>query len=396
MKRVAVFLALFSLLALSCNTVLTPSPLPPESPIPPAAEQSLEAEPTEPQAATAETDIEPTAATEQGATLEPAASTATVEPSLPAQNLTAEPSLPAPTGVLNPNPPEKPVKLIFIHHSSGGNWLADPAQNDSGGDLGRALMENNYFVSATNYGWGPDGIGDRTDIGNWWEWFRSDNSAAYLQALYGESGTNFGDFGSWPRLAADPGGENEIVVFKSCFPNSALGGKPDDPPQAGENPLQSQDSSSEAHTVANAKGIYVGLLDYFAAHPDKLFVVITAPPLYAADTSSKRAANARAFNRWLVEDWLKDYSRANVAVFDFYNVLTSNGGKIETNDLGRPGGNHHRFRDGSIEYIVDQGGNTSAYAVKGDSHPNAAGNQKATGEFVPLLNIFYHRWRESR
>jgi len=158
MKRVAVFLALFGLLALSCNTVLTPSLPPPESPIPATAEPSLAAEPTEPQTATAEPEIEPTAAAEQSVTSEPVAPT-----------LTAEPSVSAPIGALNPNPPEKPVKLIFLHHSSGGNWLADPAENGSGGDLGRALMENNYFVSATNYGWGPDAIGDRTDIGNWWE-----------------------------------------------------------------------------------------------------------------------------------------------------------------------------------------------------------------------------------
>ena len=50
----------------------------------------------------------------------------------------------------NPNPPSAPVRLIFIHHSSGENWLAD----DNGG-LGIALRDNNYVVSDTNYGWGP-------------------------------------------------------------------------------------------------------------------------------------------------------------------------------------------------------------------------------------------------
>ena len=67
-------------------------------------------------------------------------------------------------------------------------------------------MDNNYFASATNYGWtvGEDAIGDRTDIGNWWEWFRGPNSANILAALYAENGQNFGDYGSWPRLASDP------------------------------------------------------------------------------------------------------------------------------------------------------------------------------------------------
>jgi hypothetical protein len=53
------------------------------------------------------------------------------------------------------------MRLIFIHHSTGENWLRDDY-----GELGKALSENNYFVSDTNYGWGPEGIGDRTDIIN--------------------------------------------------------------------------------------------------------------------------------------------------------------------------------------------------------------------------------------
>ena len=26
----------------------------------------------------------------------------------------------------DPAPPASPVRLVFIHHSTGGNWLADP------------------------------------------------------------------------------------------------------------------------------------------------------------------------------------------------------------------------------------------------------------------------------
>jgi hypothetical protein len=223
----------------------------------------------------------------------------------------------------NPNQPSMPVRLVFVHHSTGGNWLADVGAHDSAGGLGRALMQNNYYVSATNYGWevAGDPVGDRTDIGNWWEWFRGPNRDAILAALYAEDGQNIGDFGSWPRLSLVPIGENEIVVFKSCFPNSHLGGNPNDPPTTGENPLRGQDSSSEFHTVANVKGIYNDLLAYFATRQDKLFIVITAPPLLQNDdsrpTNPAHAANARAFNNWLVNDWLDGYAHKNVAVFDF-------------------------------------------------------------------------------
>ena len=279
----------------------------------------------------------------------------------------------------NPSPPADPVKLIFIHHSCGQNWLAD-----GNGGLGIALRDNNYFVSDTNYDWGPGNIGSNTDIGHWWEWFRGTNSSDYMNDLYAESDKNC----TYSRLSTDPGGENEVIMFKSCYPNSNLGGNADDPPTISDNPLRGQSCGSANHTVANAKGIYNDILSYFSTRQDKLFVVITAPPVQ----DSTYAANARAFNRWLVEQWLAEYPYDNVAVFDFYNTLTSNGGNWHTNDLGSPTGNHHRYRGGIIEYITDQGGDVAAYPDEDtDNHPSAAGNQKATGEFVELLNVFYHR-----
>ena len=41
-----------------------------------------------------------------------------------------------------------------------------------------------------------------------------------------------------PNPETSLGGENEIVLFKSCFPNSRLGGNPGDPPTTGANPLR--------------------------------------------------------------------------------------------------------------------------------------------------------------
>jgi hypothetical protein len=67
-------------------------------------------------------------------------------------------------------------------------------------------------------------------------------------------------------------------------------------------------------------------------------------------------------------------------VFDFYNVLT-----------GRT--HHHRVVDGEIEHTYVDGRNTTAYPSE-DDHPSREGNRKATEEFVPLLNLYYHRWHE--
>lgn len=260
----------------------------------------------------------------------------------------------------DPNPPAETVKLIFIHHSTGSNWL-----KDGYGDLGIRLGENNYFVSDTNYGWGPDSIGDRTDIPNWTEWFRSDKTPIYMEALFSESGQHT----NYTRNLSDPGGENQIVMFKSCFPNSNLEGNPDDPPTPGS-----------GLSVSNAKYIYNDLLTYFVTRPDKLFIVITAPPVQ----DSRYADNARAFNLWLMYDWLQEanYPLNNVAVFDFYNVLT------------HPD-NHHRYKDGQIEHIIDKDRNTLYYDSNGDDHPSEKGSRKATDEFIPLLNIYYQRWKNN-
>jgi hypothetical protein len=297
--------------------------------------------------------------------------------------IAAEPTPAPPRAVLaNTNKPGQTLRLFFIHHSTGENWLRDDY-----GRLGIALSNNNYFVSDSNYGWGPDTIGDTTDIGHWYNWFRGPDSAAYLAAAYAESDRHC----EYSRRAPPAAGPNRIVMFKSCFPNSNLQGDPAEPvPLLGQNPLRGQDSSSDSHTVANAKAIYMDLLNCFAAHRDTLFVAVAAPPLQDATW----ADNARAFNEWLVNDWLDDYPHANVFVFDFYNVLTSNNGSPDDSDEGLAAGNHHRWWQGAVQHKTDGGANVAAYP-SGDDHPNEVGSQKATAEFVPLLNAAVNAWLAS-
>ncbi len=296
----------------------------------------------------------------------------------------------APGQPLNAANPPSPVRLVFIHHSTGENWL-----RDEDGGLAIALRDASYFVSDTNYGWGPGSIGDRTDVGNWYDWFLGTSSATYLASLYAESDQSF----EYSRLASVPAGSNQVVMFKSCFPNSNLQGSLDDPvPPIGSNPLRGQDYTSEHHTFANVKGIYQGLLAYFAAHTEKLFVLVTSPPLTEGSTSPEAAALARALNDWLVAEWLDGYAHHNVFVFDFFDVLTSNGGTArtddpDTNDLDWDDGNHHRLEGGVVNHLMTISNGYSAYGYSWDDHPSQAGNLKATGEFVPLLNVAYHCWK---
>jgi hypothetical protein len=255
-------------------------------------------------------------------------------------------------------PPEKTTKLIFIHHSCGENLL-----NDNDGGLGRALLKNRYFVSDTNYGWGPSNIGDRTDILNWHEWFSSSKTRKYMKALLQETDRH----SSYKRDISDPGGNNKIIMFKSCFPNSNIQGNSSDSPKKGH-----------GLTIANAKAIYNDLLSYFSKHPETLFIAFSAPPVQER-TFSK---NARAFNNWLVYEWLKTYKGSNVGVFDFYNILTGKN-------------NHHRIINNKVEHVYQKGKNTLHYFQDGDDHPVPEGNKKATAQFVPLLNMFYNNWKQN-
>jgi hypothetical protein len=147
--------------------------------------------------------------------------------------------------------------------------------------------------------------------------------------------------------------------------------------------------------VSNIKGIYRDLLSYFATRQDKLFILITTPPSSFGDPglTPGSAARLRAINSWLVQHWLEAYPYNNVAVFDFFNVLTSNGGNPDTNDLGAATGNHHRLLNGRVQHVIYLDNNFSAYTSTGDSHPAGPGSQKATGEFLPLLNVAYHAWQ---
>jgi Lysophospholipase L1 and related esterases len=287
---------------------------------------------------------------------------------------------------LNENKPEKTVKLAFIHHSCGSNWL-----NDENGGLGKALMENNYFVSSTNYHWGPDEIGSYTDIGHWWKWFRSSDAVRNMDAVYKLNEQNC----SYSRPDVIPEGENEIIIFKSCYPNSIVKGNADEPiPDISENPLKGIEFNSEFHTLSNAKSIYSDILNYFRTRQDKLFILVTPPPIM----DGTWAKNARILNNWLVYEWLKDYEYKNVAVFDLYNVLTSNGGSPDESDVGSFDGNHHRYLDGKIQHKIDEAFqcDTLKYpASPTNNHPSRNGNMKATAEFIPLLNVYYNLWKKN-
>ncbi|MCP4644950.1 MAG: PKD domain-containing protein [bacterium] len=246
---------------------------------------------------------------------------------------------------------------VFIHHSCGENWL--------NGGLHRALLAKPYIDDRNDITYGtelnPDSgrprslgspAGDLTDMQHWILWFND-----YLG-----------------RVQAH-GGQNRIILFKSCFPNSHVddvGTEPGDP-------------FSDWHCIANYKAVYRhpggsgktyahdghtyrALQDVFAQHPDTLFIPVTAPPECWAETDKPIAANARAFNTWLKDEWLPAYVRAtglhNVAVFDWFDLLA-----CPASDSSHPNQLRSEYGGGA-----------------GDSHPNSAANTRSTQVFAGFID----------
>lgn len=240
-----------------------------------------------------------------------------------------------------------PVKIMFIHHSCGQNWLTS-----GNGNLGTALNDKYYYVTESNYGWDAepnDDLGDYTDTGNWSMWFNNTK----MRYVYANS-----FMATYSNTVDDPGGENTIIMFKSCYPLSEVGSSIDD-----------------------EKAVYNSLLSYFAAHTNKLFILITPP----GESEVSSYSLTKELCDWLVDEqngWLKDYPAKNVGVFDFYCVLS------EINS-------HHRVVDNQIEHVYASNYDGQSPYHNGDDHPNETGNQKATDEYITILNYYYERWQDN-
>jgi len=258
--------------------------------------------------------------------------------------------------------PEATHRLLFIHHSCGGQLMADPGErkggapgsgerciyesHHNGGGLRSLLAGAGYEVHELSY---ESVLGADTDIRHWRSKF-----ADHMDELLA---TDHQD-----RKYAD-GTTNDIVAFKSCYPNNDFIGPGDGP----------GDPDAEELTVANAMAAYRALLPHFRSRPGVLFVAFTAPPRAepkqglkdrvksALGKGPKAADHARVFNTWLADreaGWLAGYELPNVVVFDYYDILT------------------------------DGQGNWSAYPTGGgrDSHPSRKGNAKAAAAFVPFID----------
>jgi hypothetical protein len=219
-------------------------------------------------------------------------------------------------------------QLLFIHHSVGSDWL-------NKGGLRLELLKHGIGVHDATYG---DQIGENTDMCHWSNKFSNDMEKIFK-------------FDQHPDSYYLDAHENDIVMFKSCFPNSDIVGDGNPP----------GDPNDQTRLTSNYKATLESLKEIFKKYPDKTFIFITAPPLVPGQTNPSNSARAREFNNWSKNVLYDEYKRKtqldNFLVFDLFDILADS-----SNCLRK-------------EYRTNDN----------DSHPNASGLTKATNEFTQFL-----------
>jgi hypothetical protein len=256
---------------------------------------------------------------------------------------------PPPAFAHAPGPYTDSARIIFLHHSTGRNLIRQGRV--------RELIAKKNELEGTHYElWDHD----YNDIG-----------------LTGPSGERMGISFNIPDDNTDPDAldllfsqpvhdppdnalshllQFDVVIFKSCFPVSAIGSR-------------SQLEEYRRH--------YLSIRETLARYPHILFVALTPPPLVpkpllSVVTHSSReswtnrgdAKRAREFARWIASEEFRG-GQPNVATLDLFDLLA------ETDDSS------HQPNMLRAEYRSGRFGQ--------DAHPNAHANEAIASAFAEQL-----------
>jgi len=217
---------------------------------------------------------------------------------------------------------------IFLHQSTGANLIRDGHLRERLADSGLRLWDQGYnYLELTDPQGNPAGYSysvpdDKTDPTSLAHIFNQREYPLPLNTLSGLL-------------------QHEVIILKSCFdPTSRI----------------ESDEKLEEYKAA-----YLKIHQRMSQHPEKLFILLTQPPLNPAETDPAQAARARLLANWLSSDEFKG-DLTNLYVFDLFDRLAAaEGSGIEANML-RP-----EYRDGD------------------DSHPNTQANEAIAPEVAAFI-----------
>jgi len=218
---------------------------------------------------------------------------------------------------------ERPICIIFLHHSCGHNLI-------DGGNVREGLSNLGYEFF--DHGYNGDGLrlADGSFSGESFN-VPDDNTdpdglaVIFSQPLHDPPDNTFSHLMAY-----------DVIAFKSCFPVSNI---------------------ADDEQLAAYQSYYLSIRDKTDLYPQKLFVIVTQPPQVPNNTTADEARRARQFTEWLGSDVYLE-GHPNLVTFDFFDLLAG-----EDNTL-QPA---HR-------------------ADEWDAHPNDLANQEIGPIFVEFLN----------
>jgi len=224
------------------------------------------------------------------------------------------------------------TKLFFLHHSTGRNLISQGGVRE--------------YITSFN-------AANQTHFGLWDHDYNSIGLSDAQGRLLGRN-YNIPNDNTYPdglhylwavaNSARDSILTNhQVIAFKSCYPASGIG----------------SDAELEQRKVW-----YLEMRDVFDQHPDRVFVVMSQPPLHRLSTNLAEADRARAFASWLGSD---EYlaGHPNVVCFDLFDRLAHPDDGSDVRNMLR------------YEYELSH--------YNGDSHPNALANQQVGPPFARAL-----------
>jgi hypothetical protein len=231
-------------------------------------------------------------------------------------------SLPTPAG----DSPKGFANLFFLHHSVGDGLITQ-------GRMRTRIAEYNASHSTSfafwDHGYNGDGLRNPvgTATGTNYDIPDDNTDPENLFLLWTSSEARYATCRDRILNA------HQVIAFKSCFPNSAI---------------------EDASVLQQYKDWYLAMRTIFDRRPDRLFIVMSTPPLHRRATNATQARHARSFASWLCgSEYLSGH--ANVACFDLFDRLAAPDGSGSSANMLR------------YEYEASHSSD--------DSHPNEAANQ---------------------
>jgi hypothetical protein len=233
-------------------------------------------------------------------------------------------------------PTHRLTNLFFLHHSTGDAIVVE----------GRVRYHINQYNAAHDtafrlwdHGYNGDGL--------------RDPRGHFTGTSYNIPDDNTDPDGLWRLWTSDRADcvacrdtilqNHRVIAFKSCFPASAI---------------------PDAATLKQRKQWYLAMRSFFDTRTDRVFVVMSTPPLHRLSTNPTEAKNARRFANWLKSSTYLS-GHPNIVCFDLFDLLAkADDGSATANMLKYEYEKRHR---------------------NGDSHPNTRANETVGPVFAQAL-----------